>query len=153
MFFHRETECDCAIFRIHTFKKTQLFSFSPVLTERVFLSRWRNLSGLSCSLHVWYCARWLSLLSLCLPWTGVFRLWLTSQSRRLWRSTWWRHSNANITARDATVVCFVFCFFLLTSLTLRLISAIFSVSLRLPPCLFQCCTLVYLWINKKGENA
>lgn len=37
------------------------------------------------------------------------------------------------------------------SQSLCLISAIFSVSLSLPPCLFQCCTLVYLWKNKKRK--
>lgn len=83
----------------------------------------------------------------CLLHTGVCRLWLTSQSRMLWRSTWWRRSNANITARDATVVFFC----LSVSLSASSLPSFLCFFMSLPPCLFQCCTLVYLWKNKKGE--
>lgn len=41
--------------------------------------------------------------SLCPP-TGVSSLCPTSQSRRLWGSTWWTQSDANRTPRNATVV-------------------------------------------------
>lgn len=70
------------------------------------------------------------------PRTGVFSLWLTSRSRRLWRSTWWRRSNANITARDATV------FFCLLSLSLPHLRYLFSVSLRLS---LHACFSAALW--------
>lgn len=141
---HRERESDYDIYITNTLKELDSSVFLLNL-QTVFLSHWRNFSRLVCLFHILSGAHWLSLLS-CPPptHTGVFRLWLTSQGRTLWGSTWWMHSNANITPRDATVV-----FFLSLSL-FRLISAIFSVSLRLS--LHACFSAALLFVEKQKRR-
>lgn len=83
-------------------------------------------------------------LSVCFPHTGVFRLWLTSRSRRLWRSTWWRRSNANTKARDATVV-----FLPSVSLSPPHLWHLFSVSLRLS---LHASSVLHLFICGKDKK-
>lgn len=112
------------------------FSFSWTCRPRRSVSFCRTC--LPCSFPIWSCTHTLMVSPLFVspPWTGVFSLWLTSRSRRLWRSTWWRRSNANKTARDATV------FFCLLSLSLPHLCYLFSVSLRLS---LHACFSAALW--------
>lgn len=99
---HREGESDCDSYITNTFKE---MGSSVFHLNCVFLSRWEKLiPPLAPFSYLTLRTLIVSRLFVSLPHTGVFRLWLTSQSRRLWGSTWWMHSNANNTARDATVV-------------------------------------------------
>lgn len=135
----------CDVYIINTFKDFKVFLMN---LQPCFCLAGETFPVSLAVFPIWPRTHWQSPLFVSL--TGVFRLWLTSQSRRLWGTTWWMHSNANTTARDATVV------FFLLSLSLscaRLISAIFfSVSLRLSLHACFSAALVYLWKKQKRRK-
>lgn len=137
----RRTYCD--VYITNTFKDFQVFLMN---LQPCFRLNGETFPVSLAVFPIWPRTHWHSPLFVSL--TGVFRLWLTSQSRRLWGTTWWMHSNANITARDATVV-FFFCLSLSRAPHLCHLFLCFFTSL--PQCLFQCCTRLFVEKTKKEK--
>lgn len=137
----------CDVYIINTFKDFKVFLMN---LQPCFCLAGETFPVSLAVFPIWPRTHWQSPLFVSL--TGVFRLWLTSQSRRLWGTTWWMHSNANTTARDATVV-----FFLLSlSLSLARASSLPSFSLFLYVSPSMPVSVLHSFIcgkNKKGENA